>query len=232
MSAGLTASTACGRAEEGAAGRSGRLYPNAIAPSRARPGGAVSADECVGKRPATARGVFAIVARMPRRAARPRAARAGLARAGHEAAPPRRRAARLARVHGAEARGPARRDRRPGLPRDRADARAPSRASPQLHTIDRDWKRRAPRAPARRRGAARRALRARRYDLLVHLTEHPRGLALARLAARRATRSTRDAREAPLGCGSSASRTSTSCRGHRRATPSRRTSTRCGASAS
>jgi heptosyltransferase-3 len=51
----------------------------------------------------------------------------------------------------------------------------------QLHTIDREWK---------RRGAARqvaaewrllRTLRARHYDLLIHLTEHPRGLTLSRL---------------------------------------------------
>jgi heptosyltransferase-3 len=51
----------------------------------------------------------------------------------------------------------------------------------QLHTIDREWK---------RRGAARqvaaewrllRTLRSRHYDLLIHLTEHPRGLTLSRL---------------------------------------------------
>lgn len=51
----------------------------------------------------------------------------------------------------------------------------------QLHTIDRNWKT----GPLWRQIAAEtrlfRALRARRYDLLVHLTEHPRGLVLAML---------------------------------------------------
>ncbi|MFO1281257.1 MAG: putative lipopolysaccharide heptosyltransferase III [Burkholderiales bacterium] len=50
----------------------------------------------------------------------------------------------------------------------------------RIHTIDRDWKR----AGLARQWAAERALgRAlaqRRYDLVVHLTEHPRGLALVR----------------------------------------------------
>jgi heptosyltransferase-3 len=51
----------------------------------------------------------------------------------------------------------------------------------QLFTIDRAWKN----GPLARQIAAEtrlvRALRARRYDLLVHLTEHPRGLLLATL---------------------------------------------------
>jgi len=51
----------------------------------------------------------------------------------------------------------------------------------QLHTIDRGWKR----AGLVRQISAERALigrlRARRYDLIVHLTEHPRGATLTRL---------------------------------------------------
>jgi heptosyltransferase-3 len=51
----------------------------------------------------------------------------------------------------------------------------------QLHTIDRAWKR----GGAARQFAAEwrllRTLRARHYDLLIHLTEHPRGLTLSRL---------------------------------------------------
>jgi len=50
-----------------------------------------------------------------------------------------------------------------------------------LHTIDRDWKRQGLLAQAAREIALLRALSARRYDLVVHLTEHPRGLTLARL---------------------------------------------------
>jgi heptosyltransferase-3 len=50
-----------------------------------------------------------------------------------------------------------------------------------LHTIDRDWKRQGLVTQAAREIALVRALRARRYDLVVHLTEHPRGLTLARL---------------------------------------------------
>lgn len=51
----------------------------------------------------------------------------------------------------------------------------------QLHLVDRNWK--AMGTPARASAEWRlfRALRARRYDLLVHLTEHPRGAWLARL---------------------------------------------------
>src|SRR5512133_3590817 len=50
----------------------------------------------------------------------------------------------------------------------------------RIHTIDRDWKRQ---GVLRQLGAERKllaALRERRYDLLVHLTEHPRGATLAR----------------------------------------------------
>lgn len=51
----------------------------------------------------------------------------------------------------------------------------------RIHTIDRDWKRRGPVAHARAEGRLLRELVARRYDLLLHLTEHPRGLTLAHL---------------------------------------------------
>ena len=51
----------------------------------------------------------------------------------------------------------------------------------QLHTIDRDWKKQGMLTQARAEWALLRTLRARRYDLLIHLTEHPRGLTLARL---------------------------------------------------
>ena len=51
----------------------------------------------------------------------------------------------------------------------------------QLHTIDRGWKKRGVLAQARAEWALLRTLRARHFDLLIHLTEHPRGLALARL---------------------------------------------------
>jgi heptosyltransferase-3 len=51
----------------------------------------------------------------------------------------------------------------------------------RIHTIDRAWKRQGLVAQARAEWALLRRLRTRRYDLLVHLTEHPRGLMLARL---------------------------------------------------
>ena len=52
----------------------------------------------------------------------------------------------------------------------------------QVHTIDRDWKKRGRRSRRRApNGSCCSTLRARDYDLLVHLTEHPRGLTLARL---------------------------------------------------
>lgn len=50
-----------------------------------------------------------------------------------------------------------------------------------VHTIDRTWKARGLAAQARGEMALLRDLRARRYDLVVHLTEHPRGVTLARL---------------------------------------------------
>ena len=50
----------------------------------------------------------------------------------------------------------------------------------RLHTIDRAWKRQGALAQLAAERALARDLAARRYDLLVHLTEHPRGLGLAR----------------------------------------------------
>ena len=51
----------------------------------------------------------------------------------------------------------------------------------RIHTIDRDWKRQGLLAQARAECGLLGALRARRYDLIVHLTEHPRGAWLTRV---------------------------------------------------
>jgi lipopolysaccharide heptosyltransferase III len=51
----------------------------------------------------------------------------------------------------------------------------------QLHSIDREWKKSGFLVQLREEVALLRALRARRYDLVVHLTEHPRGAWLTRL---------------------------------------------------
>lgn len=51
----------------------------------------------------------------------------------------------------------------------------------RIHTIDRDWKRRGASTQLAGEWALYRALRERGYDLLVHLTEHPRGATLAHL---------------------------------------------------
>ncbi|HJU21367.1 MAG TPA: putative lipopolysaccharide heptosyltransferase III [Casimicrobiaceae bacterium] len=51
----------------------------------------------------------------------------------------------------------------------------------RTHTIDREWKRSGALVQWRAERQLLRELRARRYDLLIHLTEHPRGLALAHL---------------------------------------------------
>jgi heptosyltransferase-3 len=51
----------------------------------------------------------------------------------------------------------------------------------RVHAIDRDWKARGLVTQLRGEWALLRALRERDYDLLVHLTDHPRGLTLARL---------------------------------------------------
>lgn len=55
----------------------------------------------------------------------------------------------------------------------------------QLHSIDRNWKRQGLRAQFAAERALLARLRARRYDLIVHLTEHPRGAWLARLSGAR-----------------------------------------------
>ena len=54
-----------------------------------------------------------------------------------------------------------------------------------VHTIDRRLKSRGPLAQLAGDGRLWRALRARRYDLVVHLTEHPRGAWLSRIAGAR-----------------------------------------------
>jgi heptosyltransferase-3 len=51
----------------------------------------------------------------------------------------------------------------------------------QLHTIDRDWKRQGPIAQTRSEWRLLSTLRSRRFDLLVHLTEHPRGAWLRKM---------------------------------------------------
>ena len=51
----------------------------------------------------------------------------------------------------------------------------------RIHRVDRDWKARGLLAQAMAERQLLRDLRARRYDLLIHLTEHPRGLTLAHL---------------------------------------------------
>jgi heptosyltransferase III len=51
----------------------------------------------------------------------------------------------------------------------------------ELHTIDRGWKQQGFIQQLRCEATLYRTLRGRRYDLLVHLTEHPRGLTLAAL---------------------------------------------------
>ena len=51
----------------------------------------------------------------------------------------------------------------------------------RVHVIDRDWKRQGLRAQIAAEVRLLRALRERRYDLLIHLTEHPRGATLAHL---------------------------------------------------
>ena len=54
-----------------------------------------------------------------------------------------------------------------------------------VHTIDRQWKKLGPLARAAAEWRLLRTLRARRYDLIIHLTEHPRGAWLTRLCGAR-----------------------------------------------
>ncbi|MCW5623664.1 MAG: putative lipopolysaccharide heptosyltransferase III [Burkholderiales bacterium] len=65
--------------------------------------------------------------------------------------------------------------------RDTADMLSGHPAIAQLHTIDRRWKRLGPVAQLRHEWGLIRTLRARRYDLVIHLTEHWRGAWLTRL---------------------------------------------------
>jgi heptosyltransferase-3 len=51
----------------------------------------------------------------------------------------------------------------------------------RIHTVDRDWKRSGPWRQLRAERDLLRELASRRFDLIVHLTEHPRGAWLARL---------------------------------------------------
>ena len=51
----------------------------------------------------------------------------------------------------------------------------------QIHTIDRKWKKQGIASQVAEEFRLLRRLRSRQYDLLIHLTDHPRGLSLARL---------------------------------------------------
>jgi heptosyltransferase-3 len=64
---------------------------------------------------------------------------------------------------------------------DTRDMLAGHPAIARIHEIDREWKRQGLLLQARREGALLQALRERRYQLLVHLTDHPRGAWLAQL---------------------------------------------------
>ena len=66
------------------------------------------------------------------------------------------------------------------LYRETADMLTLHPAIDQIHTIDRDWKRQGLFAQARAEWRLLSALRSRHYDLVVHLTEHPRGAWLKR----------------------------------------------------
>ncbi len=69
--------------------------------------------------------------------------------------------------------------------RDTAEMLSLHPAINQLHTIDRKWKSAGILAQAKAEWALLSALRERRYDLIVHLTEHPRGAWLRRLTGAR-----------------------------------------------
>ena len=68
----------------------------------------------------------------------------------------------------------------------------------KLHAIDRALKREGLAARLRAERALLSGLRARRYDLLIHLTEHPRGLSLAHLLRPRFAVTRERARRSPL----------------------------------
>ena len=69
--------------------------------------------------------------------------------------------------------------------RDTAEMLSLHPAISRLHTIDRQWKSAGFQAQAKAEWALLSALRERRYDLIVHLTEHPRGAWLRRLTGAR-----------------------------------------------
>lgn len=69
--------------------------------------------------------------------------------------------------------------------RDTADMLTLHPAIEQVHTIDRDWKRQGLLAQARAEWRLLAGLRARGYDLVIHLSEHPRGAWVARLTGAR-----------------------------------------------
>jgi heptosyltransferase-3 len=68
---------------------------------------------------------------------------------------------------------------------DTAEMLAQHPALSQLHSIDRQWKKLGLFAQARAEWRLLQTLRARRYDLIIHLTEHPRGAWLSRLCGAR-----------------------------------------------
>jgi heptosyltransferase-3 len=68
---------------------------------------------------------------------------------------------------------------------DTAELLAQHPAIFQVHCIDRQWKKLGPFARAHAEWRLLQTLRARRYDLMIHLTEHPRGAWLARLCGAR-----------------------------------------------
>lgn len=69
--------------------------------------------------------------------------------------------------------------------RDTADMLTLHPAISQVLTIDRDWKRQGPLAQARAEWGLLSMLRSRGYDLVIHLTEHPRGAWIRRLCGAR-----------------------------------------------
>ncbi len=99
-----------------------------------------------------------------------------------------------------------------------------------VHVIDRDWKRQGHGCRHAPSSALLSRLRARRYDLIVHLTEHPRGVWLARLLAPRYAVARH--LEGAHWFWRRASPTTIGCLAARRVTPSSAISTACVASAS
>src|SRR6185437_16145477 len=111
---------------------------------------------------------------------------------------------------------------------DTRDMLAGHPAIAQIHGIDRQWRHAGLAEQARRESALFSALRERRYQLIVHLTDHWRGAWLAQ--ALRPRWCVGPERDNTFWAG--ASRTATSSRTARPATRWKPTSTRCAASAS